>query len=200
MFVFTNQPPEPSLRGELRGAEGWDVVWNRPSSKSWVSCLVTQDWTGAAWEHTWTVANLNPGERCVLGLKNYRKLCWHLGNFWFTSIGIIEGSAWVLVPTLILVWPTSKLGEVVQGLSPLSSETSGWRYHSFHEQLFPMLNHPPPWWKFFFLFLTRISLAASVTSVPCPPVMCLCKVAVLSFSVTHRAIRQQEALLLPPIK
>lgn len=50
MFVFINQPPEPSLRGELRGAEGWDVVWNRPSSKSCVSCLVAQDWIGVAWE------------------------------------------------------------------------------------------------------------------------------------------------------
>lgn len=148
MFVFINQPPEPSLRGELRGAEGWDVVWSRPSSKSWVSCLVAQDWTGVAWEHTQTVANLNPGEKRVLGLKNYRKLCCHLGNFWFTSNGIIEGSSGVLAPPLIPVWPTSKLGEVVQGLIPLSSETSGWGYHSFPEQLFPVLNHPPSWGKF----------------------------------------------------
>lgn len=143
MFVLINQPPELSQRDVPRTAEGWDVVWNRPSSKSWVSCLVALGRTGAAWEHMLIVANLNPGEKGVLGMNKYGKFCCHLGNFWFTSIGIIEGSPGVLVPPLIPIWPTSKLGEVVQGLIPLSFETPGWRYHRFPGQLFPVLDHQP---------------------------------------------------------
>lgn len=44
------------------------------------------------------VANLNPGEKYVLGMKKYGKFCCHLGNFWFTSVGVIEESYGVLVP------------------------------------------------------------------------------------------------------
>lgn len=194
MFVLINQPPEPGQRDAPRTAKGWDVVWNRPSSKSWVSYLVALGGTGAAWGHTLIVANLNPGEKCALGMKKYGKFCCHSGNFWFTSTGIIEGSSGVLVPPLIPIWPTSKLGEVVQ----LSFETPGWRYLHFPGQLFPVLDHQPSWWKFLPHFELEFPLL-HLWHLSLVPLFCIsAKSLALSFSVTYHAVRQREALLLPP--
>lgn len=216
MFVLINQPPEPGQIDAPRTAKGWDVVWNRPSSKSWVSYLVALGGTGAAWGHTPScqhqvanaklptpscqrqVANLNPGEKCALGMKKYGKFCCHSGNFWFTSTGIIEGSSGVLVPPLIPIWPTSKLGEVVQGLVQLSFETPGCRYHHFPGQLFPVLDHQPSWWKFLPRFEPEFPLL-HLWHLSLVPLFCIsAKSLALSFSVTYHAVRQREALLLPP--
>lgn len=128
----------------------------------------------------------------------YGKFCCHLGNFWFTSTGIIEGSSRVLVPPLIPIWPTSKLGEVVQGLVPLGFETPGWRYHRFPGQHFPVLDHQPSWWKFLPCFETEFPL---LHLWPLSLVLLFClsaKSLALSFSVPHHAVRQREELLLPP--
>lgn len=148
MFVLINQPPEPPAEVSQGDPRRGIVVWNRPSSKSWVSCLVALGRTGAASGHTLIVANLNPGKSVFKKfehtfMKKFGKCCSHLGNFWFTSVGIIKESSGALVPPMITVWPTSVLGEVVQGLVPLSFETPGCTYHHFPGQRIPVLDHPP---------------------------------------------------------
>lgn len=103
LSLLTSFQTESSRRSEPRRDEGWDVVWNRFSSKPWASCSVALGTTGAAWRHTLTICNLNTGEKYVLGMKKDGKFCWCLGSFWFNSVGIIEQSSGVLVPPLITV-------------------------------------------------------------------------------------------------